>query len=1020
MTKKLTTKILLSLAALATTFAAMAPAASAEGLEFEPGSVFAKAHGPLSHNAPFIFQSFMGQFFPIPFIGKAEEENWINEIVAKPELDQAGGHPDFSTNFDFVLPPGKHLPFHPRTVVAEAPAGSVGNPRAVPRCEAADFHLTVLGACPPETQIGEAITRTDFIRLVSPISSLVPFEGVPALLAYKSFYITVLLRPEIRSAGDYGLNITAEGIPEEIADLTGSTVTLWGVPHDPIHDQHRVNAVGELGGSVEGAAKPFLSAPTNCETGPIELTVKSRSWEQPESWIEEPNEANEPSGCDQVPFEPTLSARPSTNAADSPSGLEVDLHVPQNEGCAVPPALQGQLEEFEAAFAVVVEKRHRMKEVIDNGEEGEFETAYGERLAAEAELKELSDQSFYDCGLATSHLKDTTVTLPEGLVVNPSSANGLDSCSSSEAGLTTPLGQIPAQFNGEPANCPDASRIGAVEVDTPLLDNPMRGSVFLADPYDNPYQSFLGLYIAVDDEKTGIVATLAGRVDADPATGRLVATFQENPQLPFEHFFIHLKQGPHAPLRTPSACGTYETAAQMSGYANPDSPVTSTDQWSIDQGAGGAGCANPVAPELDAGSVSPLAGLSTPTVVNLRRADGSQEFSKVNLTLPPGLTGRLAGISQCPESALATAEAKTGQEELSSPSCPANSRIGTVYVQAGSGPDPYNTKASAYLGGPYKGAPASIAIVAPATAGPFDLGTVVVRVALSLDPATGQITATSDEIPHILKGIPLDIRATKIVMDRDQFTRNGTSCDPSAFSGEVLSTLGQGASLSERFQLAECSSLSFKPKLAIRLFGSTKRGGHPALRGVLRMPEGGANIDQASVTLPRSEFIDQGHFGTVCTRVQFAEGNGNGSACPPASIYGSAVATSPLVDYPLEGSALLRSSNHKLPDLVVALHGPASQPIQVAVAARVDSVKGRLRSTFEGVPDLPVSSFVLNMRGGKKGLFQNSTDICQGIHRATALFDGQNGKAADLAPALKNAKCGKARKAAKRRARQAR
>ena len=331
-------------------------------------------------------------------------------------------------------------------------------------------------------------------------------------------------------------------------------------------------------------------------------------------------------------------------------------------------------------------------------------------------------------------------------------------------------------------------------------------------------------------------------------------------------------------------------------------------------------------------------------------------------------------------------------------------------VAAGAGPAPYNTTGTAYLTTPYKGAPLGMAIVTPATAGPFDLGTVVVRTALYLDQSSGQITAVSDRIPHILKGIPLDVRSARVLLDRPDFTRNGTSCDPSSFDGSLVSTLNQTAALSERFQLGECTSLPFKPKLGIRLFGATKRGGHPRLRGVVRMPAGGANVAKASVALPHSEFLDQGHIGTVCTRVQFAEGDGNGSACPAASIYGHAVATSPLVDYALTGNAYLRSSSHELPDLVVALQGPPSQPVQVDVVGRIDSVRGGIRTSFEGVPDLPVSTFVLNMAGGKKGLLQNSTNICKGVHRVTAEFDGQNGKGADLKPALKNGKCKHRRK----------
>ena len=458
----------------------------------------------------------------------------------------------------------------------------------------------------------------------------------------------------------------------------------------------------------------------------------------------------------------------------------------------------------------------------------------------------------------------------------------------------------------------------------------------------------------------------------------------------------------------PTACCARPPPAPDSGP-----PATPHDDYAISQGAGGA-CASsesalPNSPSFDSGSASPIAAAHTPFVLHLRRNDGTQNFSAVNVSPPPGLTAKLAGAEQCSDAALAAAASKSGREEQQSPSCPASSEVGSFTAAAGAGPAPYYAPGKVYLTGPYKGAPLSFAFITPAVAGPYDLGTVVTKAAVYLDSSTGRVTTVSDPLPRILQGIPLDVRSVDVSLDRPDFTRNGTSCDPFSVDGSLTSTLGQVAPLSSRFQLGECSRLAFKPKLGIRLFGGTKRGGHPALRGVLQMPEGGANIARASVALPHSEFLDQGHIGTVCTRVQFAEGAGNGSACPAASIYGHAIATSPLVAYALEGNVYLRSSSHELPDLVVALHGPPSQPIAVNVVGRVDSVKGGIRTSFEGVPDLPVSKFVLSMEGGKKGLLQNSTDVCTGIHKATAEFDAQNGDIADLAPALKNGKCGKAK-----------
>jgi hypothetical protein len=962
MIKKTRTKILLGLVVLASSFAALAPTASAT-FEFEPGSVFAKTHAPLNQEPPGYYEFFNGIFS-----GGSAVEEWVQSIADAPELTQAGGHPDFTTSFAWTQAPGHPLAGgHPKTIVIDAPAGAVGNPRAVPRCSAAEFHLALTGACRPDSQVGEAITALSGLAFLSPVSSLVPTPGVPATLGYKSLFVTVVVDPEVRSDGDYGLRIKVDDITIPIFDFTGSTVTLWGVPHDPVHDPHRVNSGGTLGGHVEGVPKPFLSAPTNCHSGPLAVNFKSRSWEHPEDWLEESSPAAEPTGCDQVSFEPSLSARPSTTVADSPSGLEVDLKVPQNENCDFIP-----------------ESQQEEEEMLENVE------------------------SLYDCALSTSHLKDATVRLPEGLAINPASANGLDGCSSSEAGLTTPLGQIPAQFNGKPTNCPDASRIGSVEVDTPLLDNPMQGSVFLADPYDNPYQSFLGLYIAVDDAKTGIVATIPGKVETDPDTGQLTATFQDNPQLPFEHFLIHFKQGPHAPLRTPAACGTYATTGVLSGYANPDSPVATNDEWQITQGPGGtcasAAAALPNAPKLDAGTVSPSAGSYSPFVMHLRREDGTQAFKSVTVSPPAGLVAKLAGVAQCPASALAAAAAKSGRQEQANPSCPAASRIGTVIAGAGAGPSPYYANGTAYLTGPYKGAPLSLAIITPATAGPFDLGTIVVRTALHLDPVTAKITAVSDEIPSILKGIPLDVRTVDLSLDRSQFTQTGTSCDPSSVDAALTSTLGQVASISSRFQLAECSSLGFKPKLALHLKGGTTRGKHPALTAILTPRPGDANIAAISVALPKSEFLDQSHIGTVCTRVQF-----KADQCPAASIYGKATVTTPLFDFPLTGNVYLRSSDNQLPDLVPDLRGPVQMPIQVEAAGRTDSVNGGLRNSFDYVPDAPFTKLVMQLRGGKKGLLQNSRNICASTSRATVKYSAHNGKVREGHPELE-ASCGAKRK----------
>ena len=392
--------------------------------------------------------------------------------------------------------------------------------------------------------------------------------------------------------------------------------------------------------------------------------------------------------------------------------------------------------------------------------------------------------------------------------------------------------------------------------------------------------------------------------------------------------------------------------------------------------------------------------------MGLSRDEGTERFSGLDLTLPSGLSAYFKGIPMCPDATLAsipTAEG-TGAAELANPSCPAQSRLGSVSVAVGGGSNPfYVDTGKLYLAGPYLGAPLSVVAVVPALAGPFDLGTVVVRAALSLDPVTAQATVVSDPLPQILEGIPLNLRDIRVMVDRPSFTLNPTSCDPMSVDATVFGSNGAVASLSNRFQVANCAGLGFKPKLSLRLKGGTKRGGHPKLRAVLKTKQGPdsktpeANIASAVVRLPRSAFLDQAHIKTICTRVQFAAGGGNGEQCPSRSVYGQASVKTPLLDDGLSGPVYLRSSDHELPDLVIALHGI----VDLNVVGRVDSVKGSIRSSFESTPDAPVDTFTLEMFGGSKGLIVNSRDLCARPSRVKAKFTGQNGKLFESQPVLK-------------------
>ena len=458
------------------------------------------------------------------------------------------------------------------------------------------------------------------------------------------------------------------------------------------------------------------------------------SWADPGQYLEEQSPASEPTGCDQIDFNPTLSARPTTNVADQPTGLEVDVHTPQNNaGCK-------QIK----PFPPITEPQ-------------------------------------FDCGLATSHLKDTTVTLPPGLVINPSGANGLDGCSTAEIGLTTPLGVSPQQFTKDQPTCPDASKIGTVEVDTPLLGRADARHRLHRRPLRQPVQSPDRDLRRRQRPRARDHRQAGGPGRPRPATGQLTTTVTDAPQLPFEHFYLHFKQGPHATLRTPG-CGDYSTTGELTPYSDPGSPVPTSDPWSIDSGPGG-NCDQPNAPSFDAGTVTPIAKAFSPFVMHLRRDDATQNFKAVTISPPQGTIAKLAGVAQCSDADLAAAANKSGAGEKAAPSCPANSEVGNVVAGAGAGPSPYYAPGKVYMAGPYKGAPLSLAIITPATAGPFDLGTIVVRTALYIDSKTAQITAVSDPIPAILDGIPTDVRSVDLTLDRDQFTETGTSCDPSAVTG---------------------------------------------------------------------------------------------------------------------------------------------------------------------------------------------------------------------------------------------
>jgi len=574
--------------------------------------------------------------------------------------------------------------------------------------------------------------------------------------------------------------------------------------------------------------------------------------------------------------------------------------------------------------------------------------------------------------LEPSQTRDVRVRLPEGMTINPGASDGLDVCSEKDVHF----GERVA------AQCPDAAKLAGFEVEIPALPRRMKGAVYLREPEPGNLYRF---WAVADD--LGFHVKLQGQLNVDEQTGQLESTILDIPQAPVRELKLVFKSGFRAPLLNPQACGTYASEYEFVPWSGGP-PQISDSQMTIDEGCEGLGG---FSPKLSAGSTNAQGGAHSPFTLTLTRQDGEQNLAAADVTLPRGMAATFAGIPRCEGTA-----ADTGQ-------CPAESRVGRVTAAAGAGPTPLwvpqpgKRPTAVYLAGPYKGAPLSIVTVVPAQAGPFDLGDQVVRSAVYVDPVTAEATAKTDPLPQIIEGVPVLYRAANVFMDRPGFTLNPTSCARKETTSTLYSTGGKTANPSSSFAATGCGTLGFKPNLAMRLFGGTHRGSHPSLRTTLKMPAGGANIAGFSVALPHSAFLDQAHIRTVCTRVQFAA-----DQCPAGSIYGKVKARTPLLEETLEGNIYLRSSNNPLPDMVAVVKGPPSLPIEVHSAARIDSVNGGIRATFDSFPDAPITEAVASFPGGSKGLIVNSTNLCAKVNKVTAKFAGQNGKKATLHPVLKS------------------
>lgn len=922
---------------------------------------------------------------------------------------QAASHPyEMRVNFDMNLQtdvgePSGGLP--PRIIVTPTerlktvettlPPGLVGNPEAVPKCTPDQFTGGgFLPLCPPETQVGVidviisagadgngdwGIFSGGGAFNTIPVYNLEPPDGYAADLGFALQGVRSHIFASLDPSQGYAISALTPYIPAVFGyiDIRQVRFTAWGVPADPSHDRLRWPGNGGSddlpgGGLPNGIPssaplRPFLTLGAACDEE-AQFKQRVQSYEHPDDWTERvpsSGPAMQPTGCDdpRIRFEPKVSLQPTSRAAGGPTGLAVNLEVPQ--------------------------RPDTVKDAADlYSQNGEMEA------------------------IATPPIKKAVVTLPEGMTLSTSAAQGLGNCAPSQIKLGT----------NDPVTCPDSSKYGDLTISTPILpaDEPMRGQIYVAKQNDNPFDNFLSLYLVIQEPKRGLLLKLPGKVDLDPVTGQIKTTFDDLPQFPVSNMKLAFKGGVRAALVNPTTCGTKTITAEFTPYSSPDSPVVVKNDYEIAQRGDGSPCVKgladrPFKATLDAGTVSNSAGSYSPFAFRLQRTDDDQEFSQIDVTLPPGLLANISGIAKCPEAAIAAAEApgRTGTAEANSPSCPAASQIGTTEVGSGVGQVITYIPGKVYLAGPYKGAPLSMVVVTPILAGPYDLGVISVRSAIDVNPETAQPRVKSDPFPQIFKGIPVRIRDIQVRVDRENTIINPTNCNRMSVvarvtgtGGDVNSTADDTATdLSNPFQASNCQALPFKPKLSFRLKGGTHRSDYPALTATLKARAGDANIARTAVTLPHSAFLAQSHIGTVCTRVQFAA-----NECPAASVYGKAKAKSPLFDGVLEGPVYLRSNGGErlLPDLVVSLNGE----IDVVLSGFIDAKNARIRNTFDVVPDAPVSSFTLMMRGGKKGLLENSRNLCKGTSRADVKMTGQNGKVWNTRPVVR-ASCGK--KGSKRR-----
>jgi hypothetical protein len=858
----------------------------------------------------------------------------IKSFEVSTSTTQAGGHPDLRTTFELENP---GQPEAAEDVAVKLPEGIFGNPNAAAKCSADDFALQ---ACPLDSQVGVVIVRANFAgddRLLLGAAPVFDMASVSSEETARFAFIApianvpVNIPIKVRTGGDYGLTMTVSGI-SQVIPLSAAEITIWGFPADGEHNFERFS-VGSPGNPAgcpnEGSAQcasnfrtnphrstlhivPLVDNPTTCTGEPLAVTLELTTYQDEAHHSSAAAQYPPTTGCEQESFEPVFNAALTSNRTDSAAGLELQLKAGQFLGFANSP----------------------------------------------------------------SSLRSATLTLPEGISINPDAADGQTACSDAQA-----------NFDSEgPAGCPDSSKVGNFDIETPALDGPLTGSIYIGEPQPgNQYRAFL---IA---SGFGINAKIIASFIPDPKTGQLTMSVVDLPQVPFEKFNLHLFASDRGLVATPTRCAVYQADSVFVPWNGALAPQHSTPSMKITSGPDGAPCPGqirPFHPSLVAGMSNALAGDYSAFSLKLDRADGDQYLGDLNFKLPPGFTGSLRGISYCPDASIATAAASLGRAQQVAPSCPSSSQIGTSNVAAGPGSHPFHAFGKMYLAGPFKGAPFSLVAITPALAGPYDYGTVVVRVALNVDPQDAHVTAVSDTMPSIIGGVPIRMRSIQVNIDKPHFTINPTNCSPFSIDSQGIGAEGTVADFSSYFHAVNCHALPFKPSFTLRQLGGhkkTARSQNPPLQIDLRTRPGDANIKSISVTLSNALEIDQAHLGNICSEKELAA-----TECAGKTPIGKATTTTPLLDQPLSGLVYAVSGSGGLPRLAFILNGQ----VHLEPRADTDTIKGgRLRTTVPVVPDTPIGHFSFTLFGGKTGYLVNTRSLCAHAPIIGVSFTGQNGAA---------------------------